>query len=75
MTTIVSHHIDRLQGESRVPGDKSVSHRALMFGALSVGETRITGLLEGDDVQRRTAPTDEFIDVAVSNRTRAKVSK
>ncbi|MDP6897464.1 MAG: 3-phosphoshikimate 1-carboxyvinyltransferase, partial [Rhodospirillales bacterium] len=30
--------------------DKSVSHRALMFGALSVGETRITGLLEGDDV-------------------------
>ena len=32
-------------------------------------------LLEGDDVQRRTAPTHEFIDVAVSNRTRAKVSK
>ncbi len=50
MTNIVSHHIDRFQGESRVPGDKSVSHRALMFGALSVGETRITGLLEGDDV-------------------------
>ncbi len=34
----------------RVPGDKSISHRALMFGALAVGETRITGLLEGEDV-------------------------
>ncbi len=55
MTTIVSHHIDRLQGESRVPGDKSVSHRALMFGALSVGETRVTGLLEGDDVMATVA--------------------
>jgi len=33
-----------------VPGDKSISHRALMFGALAVGETRITGLLEGEDV-------------------------
>ncbi len=55
MTIIVSHHIDRLQGESRVPGDKSVSHRALMFGALSVGETRITGLLEGADVMSTVA--------------------
>jgi len=33
-----------------VPGDKSISHRALIFGALAVGETRISGLLEGDDV-------------------------
>lgn len=33
-----------------MPGDKSISHRALMFGALAVGETRITGLLEGEDV-------------------------
>jgi 3-phosphoshikimate 1-carboxyvinyltransferase len=39
-----------LQGEARVPGDKSISHRALILGALSVGETRITGLLEGEDV-------------------------
>lgn len=39
-----------LHGEARVPGDKSVSHRALILGALSVGETRITGLLEGQDV-------------------------
>jgi 3-phosphoshikimate 1-carboxyvinyltransferase len=34
----------------RVPGDKSISHRALILGALAVGETRIKGLLEGEDV-------------------------
>jgi len=39
-----------LNGAAGVPGDKSISHRALILGALSVGETRITGLLEGDDV-------------------------
>jgi len=39
-----------LQGEAHVPGDKSISHRALIFGAMCVGETRITGLLEGEDV-------------------------
>src|SRR5437660_4197093 len=39
-----------LKGRARVPGDKSISHRALIFGALTVGETRITGLLEGEDV-------------------------
>jgi 3-phosphoshikimate 1-carboxyvinyltransferase len=39
-----------LTGKARVPGDKSISHRALILGALAVGETRITGLLEGEDV-------------------------
>jgi len=39
-----------LSGVAEVPGDKSISHRALILGALSVGETRITGLLEGQDV-------------------------
>ena len=39
-----------LKGAMRVPGDKSISHRALILGALAVGETRITGLLEGEDV-------------------------
>ena len=33
-----------------MPGDKSISHRALILGALAVGETRISGLLEGEDV-------------------------
>jgi 3-phosphoshikimate 1-carboxyvinyltransferase len=41
-----------LAGRARVPGDKSISHRALILGALAVGETRIVGLLEGDDVLR-----------------------
>jgi 3-phosphoshikimate 1-carboxyvinyltransferase len=39
-----------LKGRLRVPGDKSISHRALIFGAMTVGETRISGLLEGEDV-------------------------
>jgi 3-phosphoshikimate 1-carboxyvinyltransferase len=39
-----------LRGLAEVPGDKSVSHRALILGALTVGETRVTGLLEGEDV-------------------------
>jgi 3-phosphoshikimate 1-carboxyvinyltransferase len=39
-----------LQGRTRAPGDKSISHRALILGALATGETEITGLLEGDDV-------------------------
>ena len=39
-----------LQGRLRVPGDKSISQRSLIFGALAVGETRISGLLEGKDV-------------------------
>ena len=39
-----------LRGRIRVPGDKSISHRALMFSALAVGRSRISGLLEGEDV-------------------------
>ncbi|MCC0025780.1 MAG: 3-phosphoshikimate 1-carboxyvinyltransferase [Zhengella sp.] len=39
-----------LSGTARVPGDKSISHRSFMFGGLAAGETRITGLLEGEDV-------------------------
>lgn len=39
-----------LTGTANVPGDKSISHRALILGALAVGETRIAGLLEGEDV-------------------------
>lgn len=39
-----------LKGQAHVPGDKSISHRSLILGALSVGETRVEGLLEGQDV-------------------------
>ena len=41
---------ERLAGRVRVPGDKSISHRALMLSALAVGESRVEGLLEGEDV-------------------------
>jgi 3-phosphoshikimate 1-carboxyvinyltransferase len=44
-----------LTGEAPAPGDKSISHRALIFGALAEGETVATGLLEGDDVLRTAA--------------------
>src|SRR5215467_8735947 len=39
-----------LAGRIRVPGDKSISHRALLLGALAIGRTEISGLLEGEDV-------------------------
>jgi 3-phosphoshikimate 1-carboxyvinyltransferase len=41
----------RLAGEIEVPGDKSISHRAALFGALAEGRTEITGFLEGEDCQ------------------------
>jgi len=44
-----------LTGSHAVPGDKSISHRALMFGALAIGTTEISGLLEGEDVMRTAA--------------------
>ena len=51
-----------LFGKIRVPGDKSISHRALMFGALAVGRTEITGLLEGEDVLATAADTNSVND-------------
>jgi 3-phosphoshikimate 1-carboxyvinyltransferase len=47
-----AHRANALTGRVRVPGDKSISHRSFMFGGLASGETRITGLLEGEDVMR-----------------------
>lgn len=44
-----------LAGRIRVPGDKSISHRSLMFGGLAAGRTVVTGLLEGEDVLRTAA--------------------
>ena len=49
-----------LRGVAEVPGDKSISHRALILGALAVGETRITGLLEGQDVLDTAAAMRAF---------------
>lgn len=49
-----------LRGTAEVPGDKSISHRALILGALCVGETTITGLLEGQDVLDTAAAMRAF---------------
>lgn len=48
--SVTIHPAARLHGRIRVPGDKSISHRALMLSALAIGESRIEGLLEGEDV-------------------------
>ena len=50
MPTLVSKFSAPLSGTCKVPGDKSISHRSLMLSALAVGESRVTGLLEGEDV-------------------------
>jgi 3-phosphoshikimate 1-carboxyvinyltransferase len=50
LTPLEARASGALTGTVRVPGDKSISHRALILGALAVGESRITGLLEGEDV-------------------------
>lgn len=49
-----------LKGTISVPGDKSISHRALMFAGLAVGKSRITGLLEGEDVLATAAAMRQF---------------
>ena len=50
LTPLTARRGGPLKGRIRVPGDKSISHRALILGAMTVGETTISGLLEGDDV-------------------------
>lgn len=50
MTSLVARGGAVLRGEARVPGDKSISHRALMIGSMAIGETTVRGLLEGADV-------------------------
>ncbi|OIQ40701.1 MAG: 3-phosphoshikimate 1-carboxyvinyltransferase [Roseobacter sp. MedPE-SWde] len=47
---MTSHRAEPLTGVAEVPGDKSISHRSLILGAMAIGETKISGLLEGDDV-------------------------
>ncbi|HXQ50704.1 MAG TPA: 3-phosphoshikimate 1-carboxyvinyltransferase [Stellaceae bacterium] len=55
ITPLVARNAGPLRGRCRVPGDKSISHRALILGGLAIGRTRITGLLEGEDVLRTAA--------------------
>ena len=55
MQPLESRPAKPLSGTIRVPGDKSISHRALLIGAMAAGETVIEGLLEGEDVLRTAA--------------------
>ncbi len=59
-TQLIARRSQDLAGTVRVPGDKSISHRSLIFGGLSVGETRIEGLLEGQDVLATAAAMRAF---------------
>jgi 5-enolpyruvylshikimate-3-phosphate synthase len=47
---MIARRSDALSGTTRVPGDKSISHRSLIFGSLAVGRTEVSGLLEAEDV-------------------------
>jgi len=49
-SALISHACDGLNGVIDIPGDKSVSHRALILGGMATGTTRISGLLTGEDV-------------------------
>lgn len=46
---LLAYHQPRLEGIVTVPGDKSISHRAVMFGAIAKGKTTVTGFLHGED--------------------------
>lgn len=55
LTPLTARRGAPLQGRVRVPGDKSISHRALILAAMTVGESKVSGLLEGEDVLRTAA--------------------
>jgi 3-phosphoshikimate 1-carboxyvinyltransferase len=54
LTPLTARRGGPLQGRARVPGDKSISHRALILAAMTVGESTVAGLLEGEDVLNTT---------------------
>lgn len=60
MLPLTARSASTLKGRVRVPGDKSISHRALMLGCLAVGETRVEGMLEGEDVLATAAAMRAF---------------
>ena len=64
---LISKAAPPLSGTVRVPGDKSISHRSLMFGGIAKGETTVRGLLEGEDVLR-TAEAMRIMGATVTKR-------
>ena len=71
MTALCSNPVRTLSGDISVPGDKSISHRALMIGAVAIGKTIIRGLLEGDDVLR-TATALNAMGVRIDRATKGE---
>ena len=67
---LFSAQSSRLSGEAKIPGDKSISHRALMIGSLCIGETEIEGLLEANDVSS-TANAMKALGVKISKKRRS----
>ncbi len=67
MTHYISSKSTALSGHIKIPGDKSISHRAVMFGGIAEGETLIYGLLNSDDVMC-TAQAMREMGAKVSNR-------
>ncbi|WP_439477295.1 3-phosphoshikimate 1-carboxyvinyltransferase [Brevundimonas sp.] len=59
-THLTARRSPALSGRVRAPGDKSISHRALIFGALATGVTEIEGLLEGDDILATAGAIEAF---------------
>lgn len=72
--TLIASPSTGLMGKVRVPSDKSLSHRALIIASLSLGETRIGGLLTGDDVQA-TAAALRQLGVAISPIAQGKPTR
>ena len=60
MKGLISESVNALKGQTNVPGDKSISHRALMIGGVAIGPTTIRGLLMGDDVLRTARALEEM---------------
>ena len=65
---LIARRSGPLAGTVRPPGDKSISHRALMLGALAVGETSVEGLLEGEDILATVAAMRAFGATASAHR-------
>lgn len=59
-SSLTSRHSPALAGNVRAPGDKSMSHRALILGAMASGVTNIDGLLEGDDILATALAVEAF---------------
>ena len=73
MKVITAGPTDAVSGQIRVPGDKSISHRAIMFGGLARGRTTVTGFLPGEDCLATLAAV-EAMGVAVDRREATSIS-